>query len=38
MDTSLRRSTDEFKREAVGLLARSGRPLRQIARSWGLPL
>jgi hypothetical protein len=37
MDTSLRQSTDEFKREA-GLLARSGRPLRQIARSWGSPL
>jgi transposase len=36
MDTSLRQSTDEFKREAVGLLASSGRPLRQIARELGI--
>ena len=32
MDTSRRHYTDEFKREAVGLLAGSGRPLSQIAR------
>ena len=33
-----RQYTDEFKREAVGLLASSGRPLSQIARSWGFRL
>ena len=38
MGTAGRQFTDEFKREAVGLLASSGRPLSQIARSWGLPL
>jgi transposase len=31
MGASRRQYTDEFKREAVGLLASSGRPLSQIA-------
>ena len=31
MGTARRQFTDEFKREAVGLLASSGRPLSQIA-------
>ncbi len=35
--TKVRRSfTDEFKREAVALLQRSGRPLMQIAGELGL--
>ena len=35
--TTLRRSfTDEFKREAVALLASSGRPLMQIAEELGI--
>jgi len=35
--TKLRRSfTDEFKREAVALLASSGRPLMQIAEELGI--
>ena len=38
MGTTRRQFTDEFKREAVGLLASSGRPLRQIAQELGLPL
>jgi transposase len=29
--------TDEFKREAVELLASSGRPLSQIAQELGIP-
>ncbi|MGB6325968.1 MAG: transposase [Methylocella sp.] len=33
MGTSRRQYTDEFKREAVGLLASSGRPSSQIARA-----
>lgn len=33
MGTARRQFTDEFKREAVGLLASSGRPLSQIAGS-----
>jgi transposase len=36
MRTSRRQYTDEFKREAVGLLASSGRPLSQIARELGI--
>src|SRR3979411_570627 len=36
MGTSRRQFTDEFKRESVGLLARSGRPLSQIARELGI--
>jgi transposase len=36
MGTSRRQYTDEFKREAVGLLASSGRPLSQIARELGI--
>ena len=33
MATKIRRSfTDEFKQEAVSLLASSGRPLTQVAR------
>src|SRR5580693_544374 len=36
MGTSRRQFTDEFKREAVGLLASSGRPLSQIARELGI--
>ena len=35
MGTARRQYTDEFKREAVGLLASSGRPLSQIARGAG---
>ncbi len=31
-----RQFTDEFKREAVGLLASSGRPLLQIASELGI--
>jgi hypothetical protein len=38
MGTARRQFTDEFKREAVGLLASRGRPLNQIAQSWELPL
>jgi hypothetical protein len=29
---------DEFKQEAVGLLASSGRPLSQIAEELGIPV
>ena len=36
MGTTRRRFTDEFKREAVGLLASSGRPLSQIAQELGI--
>ena len=37
MTTKTRRSfTDEFKREAVSLLALSGRPLTQVARELGI--
>src|ERR1700730_18955965 len=36
MGTLRRRYTDEFKREAVGLLASSGRPLSQIAQELGI--
>src|ERR1700719_942235 len=36
MGTSRRQFTDEFKRESVGLLASSGRPLSQIARELGI--
>jgi transposase-like protein len=37
MEAKGRRSfTDEFKREAVSLLARSGRPLTQVARELGI--
>jgi transposase len=36
MGTSRRQYTDEFKREAVGLLASSGRPLSQIAGELGI--
>jgi hypothetical protein len=35
MGASRRQYTDEFKREAVGLLASSGRPLSQIAEELG---
>ena len=34
--TALRKDTDEFKREAVGPLASSGRPLSQIAQVLGI--
>ena len=34
--TTRRQFTDEFKREAVELLASSGRPLSQIAREMGI--
>ena len=37
MGTARRRYTDEFKREALGLLASSGRPLSQIAGELGIP-
>ncbi len=39
MGTSRRQSADDVKREAVGLLASSGRPLSQIAEElgWGFP-
>jgi transposase len=36
MGTVRRQYTDEFKREAVGLLASSGRPLSQIAQELGI--
>ena len=36
MGTARRQYTDEFKREAVGLLASSGRPLSQIAQELGI--
>jgi transposase len=36
MGTTRRHFTDEFKREAVGLLASSGRPVSQIARELGI--
>jgi transposase len=37
MGASRRQYTDEFKREAVELLASSGRPLSQIAQELGIP-
>ena len=37
MRTARRQYTDEFKQEAVGLLASSGRPLSQIAEELGIP-
>ncbi len=37
MGISRRQYTDEFKREAVGLLATSGWPLSQIAGELGIP-
>jgi transposase len=36
MGTARHQFTDEFKREAVELLASSGRPLSQIARELGI--
>jgi transposase len=36
MGTARHQFTDEFKREAVGLLASSGRPLTQIAQELGI--
>jgi transposase len=36
MDQGRRQFTDEFKREAVALLASSGRPLLQIASDLGI--
>lgn len=36
MGIARHRYTDEFKREAVGLLASSGRPLSQIAGELGI--
>jgi transposase len=36
MGTTRRQFTDEFKRESVGLLASSGRPLSQIAQELGI--
>jgi transposase InsO family protein len=36
MGTARRQYTDDFKREAVGLLASSGRPLSQIAEELGI--
>jgi transposase len=36
MGTARRQFTDEFKREAVGLLSSSGRPLSQIAQEVGI--
>ncbi|HJY50377.1 MAG TPA: transposase, partial [Stellaceae bacterium] len=36
MGTARRQFTDEFKLEAVGLLANSGRPLSQIAQELGI--
>jgi transposase len=36
MGTERRQYTDEFKLEAVGLLASSGRPLSQIAQELGI--
>jgi len=38
MGTTRRHFTDEFKREAVGLLTSSGRPVSQIARELGIAL
>jgi transposase len=37
MGTARRQYTNEFKREALGLLASSGRPLSQIAGELGIP-
>jgi hypothetical protein len=37
MDAACRQFTDEFKREAVGLLATTGRPLSQIAGAGDCP-
>jgi hypothetical protein len=37
MGTARRQYTDEFKQEALGLLASSGRPLDQIASELGVP-
>jgi transposase len=37
MGISRRHYTDDFKREAVGLLASSGRPLSKIAGELGIP-
>jgi transposase len=37
MGTARSQYTDEFKREALGLLASSGRPLSQIAQELGIP-
>jgi transposase len=37
MGTARRQYTDEFKRESLGLLASSGRPLGQIASELGIP-
>jgi transposase len=37
MGASRRQYPDEFKREAVRLLASSGRPLSQIAQELGIP-
>jgi transposase len=37
MGTARRQYTDEFKREALGLLGSSGRPLSQIAGELGIP-
>ena len=37
MRASRRQYTDEFKQEAVGLLASSGRRLSQIAQELGIP-
>jgi transposase len=36
MGTARRQYTDEFKGEAIGLLASSGRPLTQIAQELGI--
>jgi transposase len=36
MGTARRQFTHEFKRDAVGLLASSGRPLSQIAQELGI--
>jgi transposase len=36
MGTARRQNPAEFKREAIGLLASSGRPLRQIAQEPGI--
>jgi transposase-like protein len=36
MTTKRRSFTEDFKREAVALLASSGRPLDQVARELGL--
>ena len=38
MGTVRRQYTEEFKREALGLLAGSGRPLSQIASELGIDL